>query len=638
MADRFCDVVMKGGVTSGIVYPPALVKLASQFAFKNIGGTSVGALAAAVAAAAEYRRRQDGTDDGYVQLGTLATFLSTAGALRALFAADPEAAGILDILLHFTGPRSFPQKASDIARALAWLYIWIIMLAFLVALIAFVLIAQPADGGGWLRCVLGAFVAMIPVAGVAIAILFGRRVVSVIGGNDFGFCHGHDPRGAALAKGKTPPLTDWLDAFIAQTAGLPANAAPLTFGDLWDAKSPQWHTLEPGERSIDFRMVTTCLTLGRPFELPFSAQERISAVEDPASACDAEGNMRPPIYFLERDLANFFPPHIIAHLTRYGARSAIDHDYYRLPAARRFPIIVAARLSMSFPILFCALPLYAPDPKGVMQPIWFSDGGLSSNFPIHLFDSPLPRWPTFAIDLVGGDPNRDPKKHYGKYYAADEVFMEDALPFGTVNPWSRFDVGGLGSVLAFVMAIIDTMRTWQDTTLGTLPGNTSRTVGIRLSEDEGGLNLNMTHDQIETLLRLGGTAGETLVDAFGSSDDTAPWKIHRLTRYRATMSAISRWLDGFETGLKPLPKSKQEPYNRLIPRLFGGGKKPRADDALNATELLAAQRSSWSAAGHNDPQFDSDEPTPRTSLRMRPDVSPEQPCPVSPAAAGHEDR
>ncbi|KAG1385865.1 hypothetical protein G6F59_017159 [Rhizopus arrhizus] len=31
---------------------------------------------------------------------------------------------------------------------------------------------------------------------------------------------------------------------------------------------------------------------------------------------------------------------------------------------------------------------------------WFSDGGISSNFPIHLFDAALPRWPTFAINLV----------------------------------------------------------------------------------------------------------------------------------------------------------------------------------------------------------------------------------------------
>ena len=38
--DRFCDLVMKGGITSGVVYPPAICALAKEYRFKNIGGTS----------------------------------------------------------------------------------------------------------------------------------------------------------------------------------------------------------------------------------------------------------------------------------------------------------------------------------------------------------------------------------------------------------------------------------------------------------------------------------------------------------------------------------------------------------------------------------------------------------------------
>ena len=45
--DRFCDLVMKGGVTSGIVYPKAISRLAAHYHFKNIGGSSAGAIAAA---------------------------------------------------------------------------------------------------------------------------------------------------------------------------------------------------------------------------------------------------------------------------------------------------------------------------------------------------------------------------------------------------------------------------------------------------------------------------------------------------------------------------------------------------------------------------------------------------------------
>ena len=54
---RFCDVVMKGGITSGVVYPKAMVTLAKCFRLKYIGGTSAGAIAAAAAAAAEFATR-----------------------------------------------------------------------------------------------------------------------------------------------------------------------------------------------------------------------------------------------------------------------------------------------------------------------------------------------------------------------------------------------------------------------------------------------------------------------------------------------------------------------------------------------------------------------------------------------------
>jgi len=55
----FCDLVMKGGITSGIVYPRAIAQLAEKFQFRNIGGASAGAIAAAGAAAAEYRRQKE---------------------------------------------------------------------------------------------------------------------------------------------------------------------------------------------------------------------------------------------------------------------------------------------------------------------------------------------------------------------------------------------------------------------------------------------------------------------------------------------------------------------------------------------------------------------------------------------------
>jgi len=51
---------MEGGITSGIVYPPAALKLKEKYTFRNIGGTSAGAIAAAGIAAAEFNRDNGG--------------------------------------------------------------------------------------------------------------------------------------------------------------------------------------------------------------------------------------------------------------------------------------------------------------------------------------------------------------------------------------------------------------------------------------------------------------------------------------------------------------------------------------------------------------------------------------------------
>ncbi|UCV05824.1 patatin-like phospholipase family protein [Dechloromonas denitrificans] len=54
-----CDLIMKGGITSGVVYPRLIARLAEKYRFRNIGGTSAGAIAAAGCAAAEYGRQHN---------------------------------------------------------------------------------------------------------------------------------------------------------------------------------------------------------------------------------------------------------------------------------------------------------------------------------------------------------------------------------------------------------------------------------------------------------------------------------------------------------------------------------------------------------------------------------------------------
>jgi hypothetical protein len=63
-AKRCSDIVMKGGITSGVVYPLTACELAQVYRFKNIGGTSAGAIAAAAVAAAEYGRNH-GTGESF---------------------------------------------------------------------------------------------------------------------------------------------------------------------------------------------------------------------------------------------------------------------------------------------------------------------------------------------------------------------------------------------------------------------------------------------------------------------------------------------------------------------------------------------------------------------------------------------
>ena len=42
--DASCDVVMKGGITSGVIYPKAICELARHHRLRQVGGSSAGAI------------------------------------------------------------------------------------------------------------------------------------------------------------------------------------------------------------------------------------------------------------------------------------------------------------------------------------------------------------------------------------------------------------------------------------------------------------------------------------------------------------------------------------------------------------------------------------------------------------------
>src|SRR5262249_35943726 len=103
-ANRKCDIVMKGGITSGIVYPRAVSRLAKDYRFQSIGGTSAGAIAAAVTAAAEYSRSR-GTIV-FDKVNAIPQWLAESSCggnsnLLNLFQPQAEADGLFRIALAF---------------------------------------------------------------------------------------------------------------------------------------------------------------------------------------------------------------------------------------------------------------------------------------------------------------------------------------------------------------------------------------------------------------------------------------------------------------------------------------------------------------------------------------------------------
>jgi hypothetical protein len=135
----------------------------------------------------------------------------------------------------------------------------------------------------------------------------------------------------------TPGLSDWLADKIDDIAGRdPKTDPPLTFGDLSPAGGTAAH-------KITLRMMTTNLTLRRPYSLPFTeANKRIYA-------------------FRLADFERLFPARITSYLTAHcekveGAAGEYG-DLYKFPEPESLPLIVATRMSLSFPLLFCAVPL-----------------------------------------------------------------------------------------------------------------------------------------------------------------------------------------------------------------------------------------------------------------------------------------
>jgi predicted acylesterase/phospholipase RssA len=537
----YCDLVMKGGITSGVVYPLAITKLSKKFLFKNIGGTSAGAVAAVITAAAEYGRRNS-NQNAYDNLAALPKELGTDNLLLRLFQPSSAAVRAFRVVLAAMKAQSISGRILyGIGALVHQFWGWTILGVLLggaIPLALFLIIGGPILA----YALLGAFWILV-IGGAVVLVAASVDAIKVTTHNGFGFCSGFDPNSES-----GPPLTNWLHERIQTTSGKNANG-PLTFGDLWTAP------LFPGEapvteQTIKLQVVTTNLSLGRPFTIPFESYA---------------------FYFREDEFRSLFPASIVQYMidnapAKKRNETVVSRDgvpLHRLPDAMHLPLLVAARMSLSFPILLSAIPLYLPDyahkedePEGediTPQPTrvsadlcWFSDGGICSNFPMHFFDSPLPRWPTFGIDLQQ-DPCEQPKSN------DQMVWFPPLAGSGSQLLLENFDQGSnQARLFGFFGAIISTMQNWRDKLQATAAGYRDRIVHIKLCPAEGGLNLNMPPEVISNLSERGKIAGEMVIAHFKLSS-------HIFTRYRITMCALQKFLNDLSNSWEhPVPPQDQE--------------------------------------------------------------------------------
>jgi predicted acylesterase/phospholipase RssA len=606
-----CDIIMKGGITSGIVYPAAIATLATHYRFRSIGGTSAGAIAAAAAAAAEYGRASGGFD----KLATLPAELAEvdgsgnpATRLFRLFEPQASTRALFDLLVAGLMPDARHWSRAGLrwlVAALANFPLAALIAGAISAVIVTLLLFRDASG---LKIAL-----TLPLGLVAFLLMLATWILIVavqrIAANGYGLCSG---------MGSDDALTPWLHGNL-QAIARRALDDPLTFGDLWNAGTTDSDAgaalRETHLRRIDLRLMTTALSHGRPYSFPLEIND---------------------FYFDADEWRGLFPASIIDHLiVRAGAPLADGPlaGKHRLCAMADLPIIVPVRMSLAFPLLMSAVPLYRirrdPDREhpgawlAVGEKVWFSDGGICSNFPVHFFDATLPSRPTFGIDLTDDRfvrmRPRDPE---------DYVWMPEHNGSGATTEVVDVERNGKASVLGFLRAIIATMQGWSDSTQLGAPGFRDRVVHVRLTRDEGGLNLRMHPDLIRRVAMRGEEAARVLLAHYAHRDPplgtVTGWRNHRWVRYRVALRLIEQSLAGMraaERETATTPAGILAMHSRPPSYRFRTIAQRRAARAAYLELLALADRYADVRArlGHAIFEHDADDgPHPRPELRIRP--------------------
>ena len=564
-----CDLVLKGGVTSGVVYPQAILALARRYRFCSIGGTSVGAIAAAFAAAAEFARRR-GDPGGFERLDAACAELPRL--LPGLFQPNPV----------FRPLMALARWAQSRPRALAATGLIGLALILLLAGAAAVMSWRDPAGPA-LRGISGALLALI-----VLGVLGGAWIAGMLArlpAADFGLCPGGRSR-----PGGPPALTDWVHETIQHIAYGRQGEPPLTFGRLREA-------------GVELRMVVTNLSMRRPHTLPDLGDDL-------------------PLMFDAGEWRGLFPAEVVDFLTEEAA-DPVPPDaaappglaLHQLPSASNMPVIVGVRMSLAFPILLSAVPLWlrdrwldqlSLDQVGAARPmryrapttarlrrILISDGGISSNFPIHFFDTLFPGRPTFALGIDALDPAVDPDgpRAYVPRGAEGASFMPAR------------DIEGFP---AFAAAILGAAKDWQDLLAGSMPGQRERIARVFLSPEEGGLSLDMPAELSRKLMAYGGEVGQAVLDDFDFAEHR--WR-RALSVYAVLQGQAAEAKTGWDGGFGAWLWG-------YTPRTYVRAVAPANRETLNAR--LAA----FAALGETfSPALSvSDFPKPRGVMRITPRV------------------
>ncbi|WP_433263952.1 patatin [Actinosynnema sp. CS-041913] len=567
--NRYCDVTMRGGATSGIIYPWAVVELARHYRFRSLGGASAGAIAAAFTAAAEKGRDSGGFEK---LAGTIRWFAAPGWRMAQLFQPGVHTRKLYRIVAASMQSRSTTGRSATTCLVLAllgaiglrakaalglalllWLVgpmAWFLAVGWggapkwvLVAVIVVVVVAVPSilvrvrprrkeRGSGpavWARRSGTGLLLAVPLLPVLVAtswrlpdlaslataiawwLVLGFAFVSAVAvtyllgakrfldrmapGLHFGLVPGTgtftanfwDRRCGVPRSTGVPPMSDWLADRLDELSGV----TDLKFSDL----------------TSNLVLMTTDLSEGRPYRLPFT---------EPA----------PPWLYCAACLEYVLPQRVVRAIggvaTGHACPVHPDRGLASLP--KNLPVALAVRMSMPLPGLIAAVPLCRAEPEPRLH--WFSDGGITSNFPIHFFDALLPRWPTFGLTL-GRFPSDD----------APPVWLPEQDAATTGRPWT--DLRGVGR---FAGAILDTMLDWRDTMQSALPGYRGRIAHVRLAGHEGGTNLFMRPETILELAARGKEAGELLRTRF-TTDDGVNTDRYRWIRMRLAMREYQQLSD-----------------------------------------------------------------------------------------------